>query len=65
MQKFATAAALALGALLPLQALAQEAPVKGVVENDISGTYKLVVEQRKIVETGEIVPVPSPLGYIT
>ena len=64
MQKFVTAA-LALGAVFALQAIAQEAPVKGLVENDISGTYKLVVEQRKIVDTGEIVPVPSPLGYIT
>jgi molybdate transport system substrate-binding protein len=34
-------------------------------EDDISGTYKLIVEQRKIVETGETVPVPNPLGYIT
>jgi hypothetical protein len=39
--------------LVPLVALADE---------DISGTYKLVVEQRKIVETGETVPVPNPLG---
>ena len=30
-----------------------------------AGTYKLVVEQRKIVETGETVSVPNPLGYIT
>jgi molybdate transport system substrate-binding protein len=34
-------------------------------EDDISGTYKLIVEQRKIVETGETVTVPNPLGYIT
>jgi molybdate transport system substrate-binding protein len=34
-------------------------------DSDISGTYKLIVEQRKIVETGETVPVPNPLGYIT
>jgi hypothetical protein len=47
--------ALAMAALLPLQVLADE---------DISGTYKLILEQRKIVDTGEIVPVPSPLGYI-
>jgi Lipocalin-like domain len=34
-------------------------------DNDISGTYKLIIEQRKIVETGETVPVANPLGYIT
>src|SRR5215475_10388528 len=34
-------------------------------DEDISGSYKLVVEQCKIVETGETVPVPNPLGYIT
>jgi hypothetical protein len=34
-------------------------------DEDISGTYKLIIEQRKIVETGETVPVPNPLGYIT
>jgi molybdate transport system substrate-binding protein len=34
-------------------------------DSDISGTYKLIVEQRKIVETGETVPVLNPLGYIT
>lgn len=50
------ASALALRALVPLQALA---------DDDISGTYKLIIEQRKIVETGETVPVPKPLGYIT
>jgi hypothetical protein len=33
--------------------------------DDISGTYKLIVEQRKIVETGETVPLPNPLGHIT
>lgn len=55
MQKTFTMA-LATAALLPLQALADE---------DISGIYKLIVEQRKIVDTGEIVPVPSPLGYIS
>ena len=35
------------------------------VNDEISGTYKLIVEQRKIVETGETVPVPNPVGYIT
>jgi len=55
MQKTFTMA-LATAALLPLRVLAEE---------DISGIYKLIVEQRKIVDTGEIVPVPSPLGYIS
>jgi hypothetical protein len=34
-------------------------------ENDLVGTYRLVVEQRTIVETGEVVPVSDPQGYIT
>jgi hypothetical protein len=50
------AAALALAGLAPFPTVAQE---------DISGTYKLIIEQRKIVDTGEIVPVPNPLGYIS
>jgi hypothetical protein len=33
--------------------------------DDLPGTYKLVVEQRTIVDTGEIVPVKNPQGYIT
>jgi hypothetical protein len=33
-------------------------------DDDISGNYKLIIEQRRIVDTGEIVPVPNPLGYI-
>jgi hypothetical protein len=41
------------------------APFLALANEDISGTYKLVVEQRKIVETSETVPVPNPLGYIT
>ena len=45
-----------IGALVPCLAQAND---------DISGTYKLIIEQRKIVETGETVPVPNPLGYIT
>jgi len=32
---------------------------------DLPGTYKLVVEQRTIVDTGEIVPVTNPLGFIS
>src|SRR5262245_54483012 len=48
-------AAIALTAVIPLQAVA---------DDDISGTYKLVVDQRKIVDTGEVVDVPNPSGYI-
>src|SRR5262245_22637993 len=33
-------------------------------ENELAGTYRLVVEQRQIVDTGEIVPVKNPQGYI-
>jgi hypothetical protein len=43
--------------------LATLAPFSVLADDDISGMYKLVVEQRKIVETGETVP--NPLGYIT
>jgi hypothetical protein len=43
--------------------LATLAPFPALADDDISGMYKLVVEQRKIVETGETVP--NPLGYIT
>ena len=56
MHKVALAVAV-VGASIPLQGLA--------ADNDISGTYRLVIEQRKIVDTGELVPVPNPLGYIT
>jgi hypothetical protein len=56
MRKLVLAVA-AVGASLSFQASA--------ADNDISGTYRLVVEQRRIVDTGEIVPVPNPLGYIT
>jgi hypothetical protein len=34
-------------------------------ENDLVGTYKLVIEQRTIVDTGEVIPVKDPQGYIT
>jgi hypothetical protein len=34
-------------------------------DSDLVGTYKLVVEQRTIVDTGEVVPVKEPNGYIT
>jgi hypothetical protein len=33
--------------------------------NTLSGTYKLVVEGRQILDTGEIVRVSNPQGYIT
>src|SRR3954471_15843014 len=46
-----------IGAAIQLQAFA--------AENDISGTYRLVVEQRRIVDTGELVPVANPQGFIT
>ena len=39
-------AAALFGASIPLHAFA---------DDDISGTYKLVVDQRKIVETGEVI----------
>jgi hypothetical protein len=51
-----TATAGPLGALPPVQALA---------DNDISGTYKLVSEQRRIIDTGETVRGENTLGYIT
>ena len=34
-------------------------------DNDLVGTYKLVVEQRTIVDTGEVIPVKEPQGYVT
>ena len=34
-------------------------------EDELAGTYKLVSEQRKIVDTGEIVPMPNSVGYIS
>jgi hypothetical protein len=34
-------------------------------DNDLAGTYRLVVEQRTIVDTGEIIPVKDPQGFIT
>jgi hypothetical protein len=34
-------------------------------DNDLAGTYRLVVEQRRIVDTGELVPVANPQGFIT
>jgi len=46
-------------------ALATLTPLQAFADNDISGTYKLVGDQRKIVETGEIITAPTPQGYIT
>jgi hypothetical protein len=41
-------------------------PISGLGGDDaLSGTYKLVVEGRQILRTGEIIPVPNPRGYIT
>jgi hypothetical protein len=34
-------------------------------DDDLVGTYRLVVEQRTIVDTGEVVPVKDPQGYVT
>ncbi len=56
MRKLVWVAALA-AASIPLGAFA--------ADNDLAGTYKLVVEQRKILDTGEIVPVKNPQGFIT
>jgi hypothetical protein len=42
---------------LPYQATADD--------SDIAGTYKLVSEQRKIIETGEIVPGSGSQGFIS
>jgi len=50
-------AAAALAALVPLAAFASD--------DDISGTYKLVTDQRRIVDTGEVITGKTPLGYIT
>ena len=45
------------GAMIPIHVSA--------ADNEFVGTYKLVVEQRTIVDSGEIVPVKNPQGYIT
>src|SRR5262249_50409132 len=34
-------------------------------EDELVGTYKLVSEHRKMVDTGEIVSMPNSLGYMT
>ena len=50
--------------VLVAAALVASIPLPALADDDISGTYKLVIDQRKIVETGEIIPTPNPLGYI-
>src|SRR5262249_23113816 len=54
MRKAILAAAVAT---LPFSAVA--------ADDELVGTYKLVSEQRKIVDTGEIVSMPNSLGYIS
>ena len=39
-------------------------PASAHAEDSIVGTYRLVSEVRKIVETGEVIPVPGLAGYI-
>ena len=56
MRRMMTMATAVLGASIPLHAIAND---------DIAGTYKLVVDQRRIVETGEVITAPTPQGYIT
>jgi len=34
-------------------------------EDSVVGTYKLISEGRKIVDTGEFIPVSNPVGFIT
>jgi hypothetical protein len=34
-------------------------------ENELTGTHKLVAEQRTIVDTGEVIAVKNPQGFIT
>ena len=52
--------------MLAIAVIGVSVPLKPfAADNDLSGTYKLVAEQRKIVDTGELVPVPNPHGFIT
>jgi hypothetical protein len=51
--------------LLIAAAITASASLRAFADDDISGTYKLVVDQRKIVDTGEVVSTPNPHGYIT
>ncbi|HWL04496.1 MAG TPA: lipocalin-like domain-containing protein [Xanthobacteraceae bacterium] len=45
--------------------LGGSAPFGASASEDISGTYRLVVDQRRIVDTGETITGKTPLGYIT
>jgi hypothetical protein len=51
--------------LLAAAALAATLPSGAFANDDISGTYKLVVDQRRIVDTGEVITGRTPQGYIT
>jgi hypothetical protein len=51
--------------LLITAAIMASAPLRAFADDDISGSYKLIVDQRKIVATGEVVSTPNPQGYIT
>jgi hypothetical protein len=54
------------GHLLAVIALtALTTPLAAADENDIVGTYRLISESRKVVETGEMIAVLQPAGYIT
>ena len=53
-------------AMLTIAAIGVSAAADALAaDNDLTGTYRLVVEQRRIVDTGELVPVPNPQGFIT
>jgi hypothetical protein len=52
-------------ALMITTALLATVPFQAMADDDMSGTYKLVIDQRKIVATGEVVSTPNPHGYIT
>jgi len=64
MYKFVLATAV-IGVSLLVTGCSNFSPKALTADNDISGTYKLVIEQRRIVDTGELVPVPNPQGFIT
>lgn len=65
-RRAATAAAAAAFAVLAVAVTVAPITFSALAaDNDLTGTYKLISEQRKIVDTGEIVAIPNPLGYIT
>jgi hypothetical protein len=51
--------------VLAAATLAAAIPSAALADDDITGTYKLVVDQRRIVDTGEVITGPTPQGYIT